>query len=51
VNKFSKGGTIIKKLKELEDAVFILSFRPYHNQRKGIYYRVIHEYSLFYFDG
>lgn len=47
--KLSKGGTIVKKLKELEHAGFILSFKPYKHQKKGIYYRVIDEYTLFYF--
>lgn len=37
-----------KKLKELEDTGFILSFMPYQHQRQGIYYRLIDEYSLFY---
>lgn len=48
--KLSKGGTLVKKLKELEQAGFILSFKPYKHQKKGIYYKVIDEYSLFYFD-
>jgi uncharacterized protein len=50
VSRFSKGGTIVNKLKELEDAGFILSFKPYKRKKKGIYYRMIDEYSLFYFD-
>lgn len=50
IDKISKGGTVTKKLKELEDAGFLISFRPYGHQRKGIYYRVTDEYSLFYFD-
>lgn len=45
----SKGGTIVKKLRELEDTGFIISFKPYKNKRKGIYYKVIDEYTLFYF--
>lgn len=50
LNKLSKGGTVIKKLNELENAGFLISFKPYGHQKKGIYYRVIDEYSLFYFD-
>lgn len=46
----SKGGTVIKKLKELENAGFIISFIPYQRRKKGIYYKVIDEYTLFYFD-
>jgi uncharacterized protein len=45
----SKGGTIVEKLKELEDAGFIIRFLPYHHKRRGIYYKVIDEYTLFYF--
>ena len=45
----SKGGTIVDKLKDLENAGFIISFTPYNHQKKGIFYRVIDEYTLFYF--
>ncbi len=44
----SKGGRIIEKLKQLEDAGFITSFLPHGHQQKGIYYKVIDEYTLFY---
>lgn len=50
VKNLSKGGTIVKKLKELENTGFIISFKPYEHHKKGIYYRVIDEYSLFYFN-
>ncbi|MDF3054769.1 MAG: hypothetical protein K0Q74_676 [Gammaproteobacteria bacterium] len=50
IENLSKGGTVIEKLKELEDAGFLISFKPYGHKKKGIYYRVIDEYSLFYFD-
>jgi AAA+ ATPase superfamily predicted ATPase len=46
---FSKGGRITKKLQELEQAGFIISFIPYQHKRQGIYYRLIDEYTLFYF--
>ena len=42
-----KGG--IEKLKALQDANFIMSFKPLFHKTRGIYYRVIDEYSLFYF--
>lgn len=42
-----KGG--ITKLKELQDTGFIASFKPQLHKRKGIHYKVIDEYSLFYF--
>ncbi len=41
-----KGG--IEKLKALEHANFIMSFKPHFHKTRGIYYRVIDEYSLFY---
>ena len=45
----SSGGRVSEKLKELEQAGFIISFIPYGHQQKGMYYRVIDEYTLFYF--
>jgi uncharacterized protein len=45
----TKGGSAVDKLRDLENAGFILSFKPYQHQKKGIYYRVIDEYTLFYF--
>lgn len=44
----SIGGRLKKRLKELEDAGFIESFIPYHHKGKGIYYRILDEYTLFY---
>jgi hypothetical protein len=43
-----KGGTLTERLKDLEDAGFILSFLPLWRKSRGIYYKVIDEYSLFY---
>ena len=37
-----------KRLSELEAAGFIISFVPYGREKKGIYYRIIDEYTLFY---
>jgi uncharacterized protein len=48
-SKAPHGGRTIHRLKELEDAGFIMSFIPYGHQEKGIYYKVIDEYTLFYF--
>lgn len=45
----SIGGRSIKKIKELEEAGFIMSFIPHGHQEKGIYYKLIDEYTLFYF--
>lgn len=46
---FSQGGRITSKLKELEEAGFLLGFVPYQHKKKGVYYRLIDEYTLFYF--
>ena len=43
-----KGGTLTERLKDLEDAGFIMSFLPLWNKSRGIYYKVIDEFSLFY---
>ncbi len=43
-----KGGTSVKKLKDLEEAGFIMSFTPLYHKRQGIYYRIVDEYTLFY---
>ena len=37
----SSGGRAIQKLKQLEQAGFILSFIPYGHQQRGIYYKII----------
>jgi len=42
-----KGGRLTERLKELEEAGFIIGFIPWKKER-GIYYRVIDEYTLFY---
>ncbi len=44
----SIGGRLKQRLKELEEAGFIESFVPYQHKEKGIYYRVLDEYTLFY---
>lgn len=44
----STGGTLTKRLNELEEAGFIISFVPYGRAKKGVYYRIIDEYTLFY---
>jgi AAA+ ATPase superfamily predicted ATPase len=42
-----KGGRLTGRLKELEEAGFIIGFTPWKKER-GIYYKVIDEYTLFY---
>jgi AAA+ ATPase superfamily predicted ATPase len=50
MNKSSKsvGGRLKKRLQELEDTGFIESFIPHQHKEKGIYYRIVDEYILFY---
>ena len=48
VSFVGQGG--IKKLEELENAGFIMSFKPHLHKRQGIYYKLIDEYTLFYFN-
>ncbi len=42
------GGNSAARLQELEDAGFIMSFRPVYHKKRGIYYRLIDEYCFFY---
>ena len=44
----SVGGNSANRLQELEDAGFIMSFKPLYHRRKGTYYRLIDEYTYFY---
>jgi uncharacterized protein len=44
----SVGGRLKKRLTELEDSGFVEQFIPYGHKEKGIYYRVLDEYTLFY---
>jgi len=45
----SSGGRIVEWLSDLENAGFILRVKPFLHKKKGIYYKLIDEYSLFYF--
>ena len=49
LKKSTKGNTALTRLKALEDAEFILSFTPHFHKKRGIYYRITDEYTLFYF--
>ncbi len=46
-NFIFKGGRLTERLKELEEAGFIIAFTPWKRER-GIYYKIIDEYTLFY---
>lgn len=50
LNQTTKGIGGLKKLKALEKSDFIMSFKPHLHKKKGIYYKVIDEYTLFYFN-
>jgi uncharacterized protein len=43
-----RGGSMVNRLKELEDTGFIISFIPYQHKQKGIHYRIFDEYVLYY---
>ncbi|MBX3708219.1 MAG: AAA family ATPase [Gammaproteobacteria bacterium] len=48
--QISRGGRTVDRLKELEDTGFIISFTPHLHKKRGKYYRLIDEYTLFYLD-
>src|SRR3990167_852876 len=45
-----KGGTLTKRLQDLEMSGFIKSFLPVGHAKKGLFYRIVDEYSLFYLE-
>jgi len=47
-SKMSNGGRLNAKLRSLEDAGFIMSYLPVGHKKKGVHYRVVDEYVLFY---
>jgi len=50
MGKALHGKSGVKKLKALQDANFIMWFKPHFHAKKGVYYKVIDEYTVFYFD-
>lgn len=48
ITKLQDGGTLNTWLKSLEEAGFISSFLPIHHARRGVHYRIVDEYTLFY---
>ncbi len=48
LDKSLKGYSGLSKLNALEKSGFIISFIPHFNKHKGLYYKVIDEYALFY---
>ena len=49
IKNLSKGGYASQILKDLEEAGFIFSFVPYGHKKRGTYFRIIDEYTSFYF--
>jgi uncharacterized protein len=47
--KITNGGGLSRILTELEECSFIKSFQPFGKEKKDLMYRLIDEYSLFYF--
>lgn len=45
---YSSGGTAVKKLNELAETGFLMKFKPHFHKKKGIFYRLIDEYTFFY---
>ena len=48
LDKSLQGQRGLDMLNELEEADFIMRFKPHFHKRRGVYYRVIDEYTLFY---
>lgn len=46
--KLSSGGRLNLRLIELEEAGFIVNFKPHGHVKRGQYYRIVDEYTLFY---
>jgi uncharacterized protein len=47
--KISNGGGLTRILTELEECSFIKTFQPFGKEKKDLIYRLIDEYSLFYY--
>ena len=45
----SNGGGLTRMLKELEESSFVKSFLPFGKEKKEMLYRLVDEYSVFYF--
>jgi uncharacterized protein len=47
--KITNGGGLTRMLNELEESSFIKIYQPYNNEKKEALYRLLDEYSIFYF--
>lgn len=50
LDKSLHGQTGLKMLRDLQESNFIISLRSHLNKKRGIYYRIIDEYTHFYLD-
>lgn len=50
VKEASDGGTLNIRIQSLEEAGFISTFLPLGHARRGVHYRLIDEYCIFYFN-
>lgn len=48
ISDFASGGSKIQLLEDLENSGFIMSFKPQWHKKKGVFYKIIDEYTLFY---
>ncbi|MCE5294802.1 MAG: ATP-binding protein [Chlamydiales bacterium] len=46
--QISSGGTLSKRIEELEACGFVKTFVPYGNKKRDLYYRLVDEYAQFY---
>lgn len=49
LSTLKNGGNITRKLNNLKDTGFIMSFKPFQHNKKNKYYRLVDEYTAFYF--
>ena len=49
VTGIAKGGTLVARLSELEQSGFIQRFTQFGYERKGVFYKLVDEYTIFYF--
>ena len=47
--KIANGGSLTRMLVELEESSFVKSFQPFEKTKKDTLYRLVDEYSVFYF--
>ena len=47
--QLANGGGLTRMLKELEESTFIKIYQPYLNKKKEALYRLVDEYSIFYY--